>query len=177
LRRWLPLGSRPGVYGAGLLLVVGAVPLAVMVVARWSTVSGLHAAVGAGLVGGIVLTAAQVLVLPNLAVWGLAWLAGPGFEIADGSAITLAGAHPGLRPAVCAGEGRRRRRWHRRAGHRPRPGPSWGRGDGPGEGAGRRNTPDRAQLRSHPLWDLLRAGQPQGDHGGSRRCVDDRVRP
>ena len=98
--RWLPRGIRSGVHGAGLLLLVGAVPLAVMVVARWSTVSGLHAAVGAGLVGGIVLTAAQVLVLPNFALWGLAWLAGPGFQIADGSTITLAGAHPGLMPMI-----------------------------------------------------------------------------
>jgi hypothetical protein len=100
LPRWLPRGIRPGVYGAGLLLLVGAVPLAVMLVARWSTITGLHAAVGAGLVGGIVLTAVQVLVLPNLAVWGLAWLAGPGFQIADGSTITLAGAHPGLMPMI-----------------------------------------------------------------------------
>jgi hypothetical protein len=100
LPRWLPRGMGLGVYGAGLLLVLGAVPLGVMVVARWSTVSGLHAAVGADLVGGIVLTAGQVLVLPNLAVWGLAWLAGPGFQIADGSTITLAGAHPGLMPMI-----------------------------------------------------------------------------
>ncbi|HEY6742554.1 MAG TPA: DUF6350 family protein [Lapillicoccus sp.] len=100
LPRWLARGVRSGVYGAGLLLLVGAVPVAVMLVARWSTVSGLHAAVDAGLVGGIVLTAGQVLVLPNLAVWGLAWLAGPGFQIADGSTITLAGAHPGLMPMI-----------------------------------------------------------------------------
>jgi hypothetical protein len=39
-------------------------------------------------------------VLPNLAVWALAWLAGPGFQIADGSTITLAGAHPGLMPMI-----------------------------------------------------------------------------
>ena len=71
-----------------------------MVAARWSTVSGLHAAVNAGLVGGVVLTAAQLLVLPNLAVFALAWLAGPGFQIADGSTITLAGAHPGLMPMI-----------------------------------------------------------------------------
>ena len=100
LPRWLARGVRSGVYGAGLLLLVGAVLVAVMLVARWSTVSGLHAAVDAGLAGGIVLTAGQVLVLPNLAVWGLAWLSGPGLQIADGGAITLAGAHPGLMPMI-----------------------------------------------------------------------------
>jgi hypothetical protein len=100
LPRWLPRGVRPGVYGAALLLGLGAVPVVAMVVARWSTVAGLHVAVNAGAVGGVVLTVGQLLVLPNLAVWGLAWMAGPGFQIADGGAITLAGAHPGLMPMI-----------------------------------------------------------------------------
>jgi hypothetical protein len=100
LPRWLPRAVRPGVHGAAILLGLGAVLVVIMVAARWSTVSGLHAAVNAGLVGGGVLTAAQLLVLPNLAVFALAWLAGPGFQIADGSTITLAGAHPGLMPMI-----------------------------------------------------------------------------
>jgi len=100
LPRWLPRAVRPGVHGAAILLGLGAVLVVIMVAARWSTVSGLHAAVNAGLVGGVVLTAAQLLVLPNLAVFALAWLAGPGFQIADGSTITLAGAHPGLMPMI-----------------------------------------------------------------------------
>ena len=100
LPRWLPRAVRPGVHGVGVLLVLGVVLVVVMVVARWSTVSGLHAAVNAGALGGVVLTVGQLLVLPNLAVWGLAWLAGPGFQIADGGTVTLAGAHPGLMPMV-----------------------------------------------------------------------------
>lgn len=100
LPRWLPRAVRPGVHGVAILLGLGTVLVVIMVAARWSTVSGLHAAVNAGLVGGVVLTAAQLLVLPNLAVFALAWLAGPGFQIADGSTITLAGAHPGLMPMI-----------------------------------------------------------------------------
>ena len=100
LPRWLPRAVRPGVHGVAILLGLGTVLVVLMVAARWSTVSGLHAAVNAGLVGGVVLTAAQLLVLPNLAVFALAWLAGPGFQIADGSTITLAGAHPGLMPMI-----------------------------------------------------------------------------
>ena len=100
LPRWLPRAVRPGIHGAMALLGLGTVLVVVMVVARWDTVSGLHAAVNAGVVGGVVLTAGQLLFLPNLAVWGLAWLAGPGFQIADGSPITLAGAHPGLMPMI-----------------------------------------------------------------------------
>ena len=100
LPRWLPRSVRPGVQGAWLLLGVGTVLVAVMVVVRSSTVFGLSSAVNAGVVGGTALTAAQLLVLPNLAVWALAWLAGPGFQVADGATITLAGAHPGLMPMI-----------------------------------------------------------------------------
>ncbi|HEY8308173.1 MAG TPA: DUF6350 family protein [Lapillicoccus sp.] len=100
LPRWLPRAVRPGVHGVAILLGLGTVLVVIMVAARWSTVSGLHAAVNAGLVGGVVLTAVQLLVLPNLALFALAWLAGPGFQIADGSTINLAGAHPGLMPMI-----------------------------------------------------------------------------
>ncbi len=100
LPRWLPRALRAGVTGVWALLLLGALLVAVMVVARWSTVSGLHAAVAADAVGAVVLTVAQVALLPDLAVWALAFLAGPGFQIADGSSITLAGAHPGLMPLI-----------------------------------------------------------------------------
>ena len=102
LLAWLLTLAGPARPGFAAVLVVLGIPVLVvlMVAARWSTVSGLHAAVNAGLVGGVVLTAAQLLVLPNLAVFALAWLAGPGFQIADGSTITLAGAHPGLMPMI-----------------------------------------------------------------------------
>ena len=71
-----------------------------MVVARFSTVSGLYAALGAGAFGGILLTLGQLLLLPNLSLWALAWVAGPGFSVSEGSAITLSGARPGLMPMV-----------------------------------------------------------------------------
>jgi hypothetical protein len=100
LPRWLPRAVRPGAQGVVLLLGLGMLLVAVMVVVRWSTVAGVHAAVGADVLGAVVLTAGQLLVLPNLAVWGLSFVSGPGFQIADGSSITLTGAHPGLMPLV-----------------------------------------------------------------------------
>lgn len=100
LPRWATRAGGPGLWGAGLLLGLGTVLVVVMVLARLSTVTGLYAAVAPGLVGGIVLTMGQLLVLPNLAVWALAWLAGPGFSIADGSMVTLSGGRPGLLPMI-----------------------------------------------------------------------------
>ena len=100
LPRWLPRAVRPGVAGAGVLLGVGGLLVLAMILARWSTVAGLHASVAADAVGAVVLTAGQLLVVPNLAVWGLSVLAGPGFQIADGSTVSAVGSHPGLMPMI-----------------------------------------------------------------------------
>lgn len=100
LPRWATRCIAPGLWGSALLLGLGTALVAVMLIARLSTVTGLYAALGAGVVGGLVLTLGQLVLLPNLAIWALAWLAGPGFSVSDGSAITVAGAHPGLMPMI-----------------------------------------------------------------------------
>jgi hypothetical protein len=100
LPRWVERAIAPGVWGSATLLLLGTLLVAVMVVARISTVTGLYAALAAGLLGALALTLAQLLLLPNLAIWALAWVAGPGFSVADGSAITLSGARPGLLPMI-----------------------------------------------------------------------------
>jgi hypothetical protein len=100
LPRWLIRGLRPGIAGVGVLLLLGVVLVAIQVVARWSTVTGLYTATAAGFVGASALTAAELVLLPNLAVWALSWLAGPGFQLAAGSSITLSGSHPGLLPMI-----------------------------------------------------------------------------
>jgi len=100
LPRWVARAIGPGVWGAAALLLLGTVLVAVMLVARMSTVTGLYAALAAGLLGGVALTLGQLLLLPNLSIWALGWIAGPGFSVAGGSAITLSGAHPGLLPMI-----------------------------------------------------------------------------
>ncbi len=100
LPRWVGRGLAPGLWGAGVLLLLGATLVLIMLLARFSTVSGLYAALGTGLFGALMLTLAQLCLLPNLALWALSWIAGPGFSVSDGSAITLAGAHPGLMPMI-----------------------------------------------------------------------------
>jgi hypothetical protein len=60
----------------------------------------LYDALDAGVVGAAVLSVAQLLVLPNLALWAVAWLAGPGFGIAQHSSITVTHSSPGLLPLV-----------------------------------------------------------------------------
>ena len=80
--------------GAGLLLAL------LVVVLHLGRIGRLYDTLGAGLVGGIVSGLAQVALLPNLGMWALAWVAGPGFGIGDGSAITWTTSDPGLLPLV-----------------------------------------------------------------------------
>ena len=98
--RWLSRSLVPGLRGGGVLLAAGLLVVVVAVVVRHSTVTGLHSALGAGVVGGTVLVLGQLLVLPDLGVWALSWLSGPGFTVGADSTVTLGQAHPGLLPLV-----------------------------------------------------------------------------
>jgi len=100
LPRWVGRALGPGVWGSAALLLLGTALVAIMLIARMSTVTGLYAALAAGLFGGLALTVGQLLLLPNLSIWALGWASGPGFSVADGPPITLSGAHPGLLPMI-----------------------------------------------------------------------------
>jgi len=79
---------------AGALVVVGAVAL------RWGQVTSLQSELGAGFLGGLLLVAVQLAALPNLALWVVGLLAGPGFSVVEGAHTSLAGSTSGLMPLV-----------------------------------------------------------------------------
>ena len=101
---WVPdvvlRGLRPGLFGAGVLLLVGALVVIGAVALSWGEVSTISREVGAAGLGGVVLVAAQVASLPNLALWAVSFLAGPGFRVVEGGTITWSGADSGLMPMV-----------------------------------------------------------------------------
>ncbi|MGB8382193.1 MAG: DUF6350 family protein [Dermatophilaceae bacterium] len=97
---WLRRGLLPGLWSAAALLAGGAIVVLVALGWRLGTIVGLQQSVDAGWFGGLLLVLAQALYLPTLAVWGVAWLAGPGFQVATGGAVTVSGAEPGLLPLV-----------------------------------------------------------------------------
>lgn len=80
--------------GIAALVVVGAVAL------RWGEVTSLQGEVGAGLLGGLLLVVVQLAALPNLALWVVGLLAGPGFSVVGGAHTSLAGSTSGLLPLV-----------------------------------------------------------------------------
>lgn len=97
---WLPATWRIGWRGAGLLGLLGLGVALARVAMSFDAVTRVQADYGVNVAGAVVLGIAQVLLLGNAATWGLAFLAGPGFQLAMGATISPAAAHPGLMPLV-----------------------------------------------------------------------------
>jgi hypothetical protein len=98
--RFVRRAVRPAIWGVLSSLACGGLVTVVVVAVHAGRVGRLYDALGAGVVGGAVATLAQLALLPNLGVWALAWMAGPGFSIGDGSSITWTTSDPGLLPLV-----------------------------------------------------------------------------
>jgi hypothetical protein len=106
LRRpgWLPevvrRALRPGVEGAAGLLGAGIVACAVLVVLHWGRIAHLQGELTPGVVGGVVLSLAQLLVLPNLGLWAVSFMSGTGFSAVEGASATWTGSRTSLLPMV-----------------------------------------------------------------------------
>ncbi|MGL4176930.1 MAG: cell division protein PerM [Dermatophilaceae bacterium] len=91
---------RPGLAGAGLLLGAGGVLVVATVAGGHDRVLAVHTALDAGPAGSLGLVSAQLAALPNLGLWAVSFLAGPGFQVVDGATVSWAGAESGLLPMV-----------------------------------------------------------------------------
>lgn len=80
--------------GAGLLVIFGALVLS------WPQVQAVRADLAPTGAGAFVLDGLQVAALPNLALWVLSLLAGPGFSVVEGASVTWSGTTSGLLPMV-----------------------------------------------------------------------------
>jgi len=90
-----------GGLAAVLALAAAASAVAAVALARHGVAAGQAAgAVLPGAVGGAVLVLLEVCLVPGAAVWSLAWLAGPGFAVGDGTSVTPWGTTLGRVPAV-----------------------------------------------------------------------------
>lgn len=88
--------------GAAVLLLAagGALLAGGSLAAHAGRAADLTGASSPGLVGGVALLAVGVALVPTVTVWGLAWLAGPGFAVGAGTAVTPFAVHLGPVPAV-----------------------------------------------------------------------------
>ncbi|WP_292833306.1 DUF6350 family protein [Microbacterium sp.] len=83
-----------GIVGVGALLVVSGL------VVRGGEVIALYEAAHVDLVGAVVFTLGQLAYLPTLAVWAMAFAAGPGFAIGLGTNVSPAGTSLGVLPGI-----------------------------------------------------------------------------
>lgn len=100
MKRDLAASLAGGVAVAASILTVAGLALAVMIALNYATVVGLYQSLHGGILGGSVVTLAQLVLLPNFVVWAAAWIVGAGFSIGIGTAVspagTLLGPVPGL---------------------------------------------------------------------------------
>ncbi|MBC7443554.1 MAG: hypothetical protein H7311_13720 [Ramlibacter sp.] len=91
---------RGGAAAAAGVVGVASVVVCVLILGNFATIIGLYETVQAGVLGGIVLTLAQLALIPNLVIWAVSWLVGPGIAVGVGSSVspigTSLGALPGL---------------------------------------------------------------------------------
>jgi hypothetical protein len=91
-----------GPVAATLAAQLGAAALALLVAIGFGAarVAGLYQALGGGLLGVLMITLLQLLLLPNVVVWAAAALAGPGFSIGTGTGVSPLTSTLGPLPAL-----------------------------------------------------------------------------
>ncbi|MCL2466147.1 MAG: DUF6350 family protein [Micrococcales bacterium] len=93
-------GLRSALLVGALLVVVVSVVVVVWVLAGRGSIAEVVRALSMDTVGALVYAAAQLLYLPNLMVWALAWLSGAGFAVGSGTHFAPDEMVGGPMPAV-----------------------------------------------------------------------------
>jgi hypothetical protein len=83
-----------------MLLIVSAFTIAVLIALSWIDITRLYESVQVSILGAVVLTIGQLALIPNLVIYGAAWLTGVGFSIGAGSLISPLGSQVGPLPAI-----------------------------------------------------------------------------
>ena len=95
----VPAIARGAALAVAALAAAGALLVVTAELAHAGRFGRLFAVLDPGLVGGAVLTLACVVLLPNVALWGVAYAAGPGFAVGAGTGVSPFGATLGPVPA------------------------------------------------------------------------------
>ncbi len=91
---------RAGLLGYVAVFALAALALTVTLGMHWLDISNIYQQLQPGPVGGSVLTVAQLGMMPNLALWALAWISGGGITLGVGSTMGPLSTAVGPLPAV-----------------------------------------------------------------------------
>lgn len=92
--------AQPAILGTGAVLLVGMALVVIAVAVNAGRVGYVHSSLDAGVAGGAILVAGQLLVSPNLGLWAMGFASGVGFSTSEGVDTTWAAADSGLLPMV-----------------------------------------------------------------------------
>ncbi len=99
LRSVLSPAARVGLGVVVTMAAVSALMLALALGFGWIEVVRLYEGLRVSVLGGVMVTLGQLAILPNLIVYAMAWLAGPGFAIGLGSTVSPFASQLGPMPA------------------------------------------------------------------------------
>lgn len=93
-------GWRPALHATAVIVVGGTLAATTAVALALGDVLALQESLRPGIAGGIILALLQLLALPNIGLWISSFVAGPGFSVVAGSAVTWEGSSTALVPMV-----------------------------------------------------------------------------
>ncbi len=92
--------ARAGLAVVVLLLLLSSLVIGLALAFGWVEVVRLYEGMRVSVLGGVMLTIGQLALLPNLVIYGMAWLTGVGFFIGAGSLVSPLGTELGPMPAI-----------------------------------------------------------------------------
>jgi Family of unknown function (DUF6350) len=105
--RWRPdaraiVGTalRGGAAAAAVVVTAAALAVVGLLLANYAQIITLYENLHTEALGGLALTIAQILFLPNLVIWAASWLIGPGFAIGAGSTVSPLSTTLGPLPSI-----------------------------------------------------------------------------
>jgi hypothetical protein len=93
-------GLRAGALATAALVLLSALVVGVWVLAGRATIGDVVGELPLDAVGGAVFAVGQAAYVPNLVVWALAWLVGPGFVVGAGTHFQVGSVVAGPMPAI-----------------------------------------------------------------------------
>jgi len=91
---------RGGAAAAAGVMLVASVVASIAIAASFANIISLYESLHTEVLGGVVVTLAQLALLPNVVVWVASWLIGPGFAIGTGSVVGPLGTQLGPVPVI-----------------------------------------------------------------------------